>query len=187
MVSGMGRTRTAIVFAAASLIAPLFALHAPPASASPVPEQTAPQTAAPAGLRSQLPAAADAPAKQTGYTPLIPARLADTRRGGTTVDGQSQGTGAQAGGTALDVRVVGRGGLPMDGVAAVVVNVTVVSPVSAGYITAFPSGVTQPLASNLNYDTGDVVANQSIVRVEATGAISLFTSATTDLIAGPTR
>jgi hypothetical protein len=179
MMRRMRRTRTAVVFLFVSLMAPLFSFGAP-VSASPVPEQK--QSASQSGLRAQLPAAAEAPAKQTGYTPLVPARLADTRPGATTVDGVHEGGGAQISGTSLDVRVVGRGGVPSSGVAAVVVNITAVSPASSGYVTAFPAGLSQPLASNLNFDTGDIVANQSIVRVEASGAISLFTSATTDLI-----
>ncbi len=136
-------------------------------------------------LPAGVPAPAEVPVlkpKTTGYTPLVPARLADTRSGAPTVDAQLAGTGAQAGGTSLDVSVLGRGGVPATDVSAVVVNITAVSPDGTGYLTAYPAGIERPLASNLNFAAGDVVANQAIVRVGATGAISVFTSTTTNLL-----
>jgi Putative Ig domain/Regulator of chromosome condensation (RCC1) repeat len=117
-----------------------------------------------------------------GYTPLVPARLADTRSGAATVDGKLAGSGVQAPGTALEVSVLGRAGVPTSGVAAVVVNLTAVSPRDGGYLTAYPSDVERPNASNLNYTAGDVVANQAVVRIGASGSFSLFTWAATDLI-----
>lgn len=46
---------------------------------------------------------------------------------------------------------------------AYVMNVTVTGPESAGYVTAFPTQVGPPMASVLNFTTGQTVANHVIV------------------------
>ena len=44
-------------------------------------------------------------------------------------------------------------------VSAVVLNLTGVNPANPGYVTAFPSGQTQPTASSINLDyTGQIIA-----------------------------
>ena len=57
-----------------------------------------------------------------------PARLLDTRAGGSTIDGASAGIGAIGGDGQLDLTVVGRGGVPATGVGAVALNITVTGP-----------------------------------------------------------
>ncbi len=82
----------------------------------------------------------------------------------------------------LDTRLVGApatGGIPYSvaidkGATAVLVNVTVVSPTSTGYATVYEAGQFAPLASNLNFRPGQVVANLAIAKVNADGAISIF-------------
>ena len=49
--------------------------------------------------------------------------------------------------------MTGAAGVPLSGVGAVSLNVSVVDPVGSGYVTVFPCGE-QPTASNLNYVTG---------------------------------
>ena len=82
------------------------------------------------------------------FNPLVPSRLLDTRNG----------TGAPVGklgqGQTLNLQVSGRGGVPASGVSALVMNVTVTNPSSAGFLTAFPTGVALPIASNLNFRPG---------------------------------
>lgn len=76
------------------------------------------------------------------------------------------------GGTTLEFPV---GGPPGDQVSAVAVNITGTESMLGGFVTAFPSGVARPEASNLNVDTWDqTVANHAIVRASSRG-ISLFT------------
>jgi alpha-tubulin suppressor-like RCC1 family protein len=110
-----------------------------------------------------------------------PARLADTRIGGSTVDGVLAGTGRVAAGTVLEVPVAGRAGIPTDA-SSVVLNVTAVDPSGPGYLTAFPCGEAVPNASNLNYVAGDVVPNSVIARVGAGGRVCVFTFADTDVL-----
>ena len=108
----------------------------------------------------------------SGFTALEPARIADTR--GSSPVG--------AGGT-LDVSVVGVGGVPLSGVDAVVLNVTVTGPSAAGWATVFPAGVVRPLASNLNFGAGETVANLVVAKVGAGGRVSVFNAfGTADVI-----
>jgi hypothetical protein len=106
--------------------------------------------------------------------PLTPARILDTRGGG-----------ALGGGTALALKVTGRGGVPASGVSAVMVNVTAVSPMADGFVTAWPSGTNLPTASNLNFVRSRDVANLAIVPVGADGKLMLFNGSTApvDLLA----
>ncbi len=125
----------------------------------------------------------------TGYLPttssfvgLQPARLLDTRPGYATIDGQQAGVGIVAAGNSTKLVVAGRAGLPVTGVGSVVLNATVVNPQGPGYITVWPSDLSQPNASNLNYTQGGVVPNLVVTRVARDGTVMIFNSATTDLV-----
>jgi hypothetical protein len=70
--------------------------------------------------------------------------------------------------------------------AAAIINFVVVSPSAGGYITAYPYNPTRPLASTLNYITGDVKANLAIVKLEqsaATDELSIYTYSETHFVA----
>ena len=102
------------------------------------------------------------------YNPLTPARILDTR----------DATGAPAvpvgpGGT-VELQVTGVGGVPASGVSAVVMNVTVTAPSAGSFLTAFPTGETRPLASNLNFAAGETVPNLVVVKLGAGGKASLY-------------
>ncbi len=73
--------------------------------------------------------------------------------------------------------------VPSQGVSAVVLNVTVTDTTSAGYLTLWPQGSTQPYTSDLNWAKGDTIANQVIVPVGANGEVSAVESGTSaDLV-----
>ncbi|MEP6810448.1 MAG: hypothetical protein ABI992_09410, partial [Chthoniobacterales bacterium] len=110
---------------------------------------------------------------QTGgekFTSISPARLWDTRSGPGP-------TGRIEAGGSRNLTVTGVGGVPATGVTAVVLNVTAVSPSARTFITAWPAGEAQPLASNLNVPAGDVRPNLVIVKVGANGQVSFFNNA----------
>jgi hypothetical protein len=112
------------------------------------------------------------------YNPLPPSRVLDTR----------SGTGAPAaklaGGASLTLTVAGNGGVPASGVEAVVLNLTVTNPTVPGYLTAWPTGASQPVASNLNFATGQTIPNRAIVKVNSSGQVSIFNNAgTVDVVA----
>jgi N-acetylneuraminic acid mutarotase len=118
------------------------------------------------------------------FNSLQPARLLETRPGWTTSDGSFNGTGKLGLGGKLDLTVANRGGLPASGIGAVVLNVTVVNPTAAGYLTVWPADGAQPTASNLNFTPGQTTANLVIAKASADGKVSIFNSAgTTDVIA----
>ncbi len=122
----------------------------------------------------------------SGYTTLAPARLLDTRSGGVTIDGQYAGGGAVLHDQALDLPVLGRGGVPTSGVGAVVLNVAAVQPAGVGFVTVYPTGATRPLAANLNLNAGKTIPNLVIAKVGSGGKVSLYNysgaSAATDLV-----
>jgi WD40-like Beta Propeller Repeat len=104
--------------------------------------------------------------------PLPPTRLVDTR------------TGARpAAGATVPVDIRGRGGVPLTGVSAVVLNVTAVNGTAKGFVTAWPSGVDRPLASSLNLErAGQTIPNQVIVPVGSDGRVNLYTDQGTHLV-----
>jgi hypothetical protein len=106
----------------------------------------------------------------TGFSALdAPVRLLDTRSTGRVgaVDGS---------GVPVVLPVAGVRGVPSSGVAAVAMNVTVVDPVTddfGGFVTVYPCGG-RPDASNLNFVTGQVVANSVVAPVSADGSVCFF-------------
>ncbi|TMB65389.1 MAG: hypothetical protein E6J51_08275 [Chloroflexi bacterium] len=114
------------------------------------------------------------------YHPVVPDRVLDTRSG----NGAPQ---AQVGqGQTITVQMTGRGGsgIPAAGVSAVVLNVTVTNATAASYLTVWPEGVQQPVASNLNFLAGQNTPNRVIVKLGSTGKVSFYNAAgSVDVIA----
>lgn len=113
----------------------------------------------------------------SSLTSATPTRLWDTRAG--------PGPRGRLGpGAIRSVPVTGTAGVPAIGVTAVILNLTAVSPTASTYVTAWPTGEPQPLASNLNLPAGDTRANLVTVKVGTDGQVSFFSSAgTVDLVA----
>ncbi|MET0296647.1 MAG: glycoside hydrolase family 16 protein [Microbacterium sp.] len=117
---------------------------------------------------------ADAAGHYLGGTPtaagafmsLAPARILDTRVGIAAND-------AVAASGTLTLPVAGSGGVPSTGVSSVLMNVTVTEPSAAGFLTAYPSGTSQPTASNLNFRAGLTIPNLVAVKLGADGAVAL--------------
>lgn len=107
-----------------------------------------------------------------GYVALRPNRITDTRAAsGLANAGQTLGAGST-----LSVQVAGAGGVP-SGATAAILNVTVTNTSGSSYLTAYPAGATQPLASNLNWTAGRTIANRVIVPLGSGGRVSLFNAA----------
>ncbi|MDQ6783399.1 MAG: GDSL-type esterase/lipase family protein [Actinomycetota bacterium] len=122
-----------------------------------------------------------------GFHPLAPARVADTRClafpappfcAGEALPAANRSLAKIGPGGQDQVTVTGVGGVPASGVSAVVVNVTVVAPSVAGFVTVAPSGSipegSTPGSSSLNFTAGNVLANKAIVPVGADGTISVY-------------
>ncbi len=114
-----------------------------------------------------------------GFTPLAPARILDSRPGAGNTGGY---TSPWSTGTTRTVAVAGHGGVPTDA-EAVVLNVTVADTTGGSYLTLWPTGQTQPTASNLNWTPGEVIPNAVTVKLGDNGAVSVFNqSGHTDVI-----
>ncbi|WP_051139788.1 BspA family leucine-rich repeat surface protein [Aestuariimicrobium kwangyangense] len=100
------------------------------------------------------------------FVSLAPTRVLDTR----TNNGASGPVPARG---TIHVQLAGRGGIPADGVGAVVVNLTVTNSSRPGHITAYQDGTPQPSSSNLNFPAGDTRANLAVVTLGADGKIAL--------------
>jgi hypothetical protein len=123
-------------------------------------------------LRSNsVPTALAIPIAAGMFVPLAPARIADTRIG-------LAAGGPIGSGQILTVAVLGAGGIPSDGVAAVMANVTVTEPTAPGNVSVYPAGIPHPLVSNVNFDAGQTVPNLVIVPVGTDGSIALSNNST---------
>lgn len=112
------------------------------------------------------PAALGQPGVDLVYTPVTPCRIADTRVVGGPIAASS--TRSFAAYTTTDFSAQGGGmgdcDLP-ENASAITVKLTAVRPPVDGFLTAFPFGETQPLASSLNYTQGLISSDESHVRL----------------------
>jgi hypothetical protein len=122
-----------------------------------------------------------APAAGGLLRPVGPVRLLDTRPGNeqTGYVGDKPGAGAT-----VSLVVAGRGGIPQDGVGAVVMNLTATQATAPGFVTVWPSGSQRPNASNLNLERDDqTLANLVVAPVGPDGRVAIFTQSGTHMIA----
>ena len=83
----------------------------------------------------------------------------------------------------IAVQVAGQGGVPATGVQGVILNVTVTDTTRPSFLTVWPDGTNRPLASDLNWVTGQTVPNLVIVKLGATGKIDVYNLAgSTDVV-----
>ena len=108
------------------------------------------------------------------FVPLTPCRLVDTRGGGAIPGGTFK--------TYNLPQLAQQNGCPnLASATAYSLNVTVVPPQQLRYLTIWPAGEVQPVASTLNSD-GRTKANAAIVLGGATQAVSVYAKDTTDLL-----
>lgn len=112
----------------------------------------------------------------SGFTPLAPSRVMDTRN--FPQSGRSWGFGStyQGHGEKLLKLPVGlSGGLPQ-GTTAVVLNLTVVSPAHDGFLAVAPDDSVAPASSSLNFTARQTVANLVTAPVGPDGSVYLWTN-----------
>jgi len=124
------------------------------------------------------------------FVPITPCRIVDTRVAGGQIaantvrhfDVTAVSDYAFQGGDASNCNGAGAAG----SFAAAAINFTVVTPATAGYITAFPFLGTQPVASTVNYAAGAIVGNYSVVKLDqgaSANELSVYSFAQTHLVA----
>jgi hypothetical protein len=128
---------------------------------------TATQIAMPAGL---------------DFTSYGPTRILDTRNG-TGVTKAKVAPGGY-----VKVKVAGTGSIPADA-QAVALNLTATNTGASGYAAAVADGSGTPSTSNLNFGSGQTVANSTVVQLSSTGYIDIYNgskASSIDLIADVT-
>lgn len=108
------------------------------------------------------------------YSPVTPARIADTRSG---VGPSPRLTAGQT----MVLYVNGNAGVPANAV-AVAMNVTADNPTVDGVITVYPCDRPRPETSSLNPARGTARANLVVSAVSASGTVCLYTMYPTELI-----
>jgi len=121
------------------------------------------------------------------YTPLAPCRIADTRNvGGPISGGFSRGFkgysatnfSAQGGTSSSNC------GIPPNP-SALMINIAAPASTHGGYLTVWPYATTMPLASNLDYKTGDLANNEIAAKMtigNATDDFSVYAFGTTNVV-----
>ncbi|HLJ51601.1 MAG TPA: hypothetical protein VKU01_36595 [Bryobacteraceae bacterium] len=118
------------------------------------------------------------PAARSLYT-VSPCRVVDTRGGFSAPFGPP--SLPLGGSRSFPIPTGACAGIPAS-VQAYSLNVTVVPNGPLSYLTAWPTGLPQPVVSTVNSPAGKVVANAAIVRAGTNGAITVFVTNPTDLI-----
>jgi PKD repeat protein len=117
----------------------------------------------------------------SGFTPLTPARILDTR---TTTGGHDS---PLAGSGTLTLTIAGAdgGNLPSTGITAVALNLTATGEASGGDLSVYADGSTKPSSSVLNFPEGVNIADYTVVPVGSDGKIDVYNSSSgsIDLIA----
>ncbi|MFB7381135.1 right-handed parallel beta-helix repeat-containing protein [Kitasatospora purpeofusca] len=92
------------------------------------------------------------------FTPIGPARVMDTREDKRT-ECCLRPAGTVGAFDALDVEIY------VPNIAAATLNVTVTEPGTDGHLIVYPGNELMPAVSNLNFQAGETVANQVVVKV----------------------
>lgn len=100
----------------------------------------------------------------TGFFPLTPCRLVDTR--------STEGPALQ-GGVSRAFQAGGRCGIPA-GAVSMAVNITSVAAEADGFLSLAPSGAPEPATSSINYRTGKTRSNNAIVNIGSDGMFGVF-------------
>lgn len=128
------------------------------------------------------------------FTPVTPCRILDTRGVGPRTGLMTAGSTRLFYGISSSNNFPGQGGtspncnvLFSSDVAALVLNFTVVTPSTSGYITAYPSDATLPLAATVNFSAGAIVGNNATLKLNQTtstdGAFNIYTTSNTHVVA----
>ncbi|MEI7506762.1 MAG: SpoIID/LytB domain-containing protein [Actinomycetes bacterium] len=112
----------------------------------------------------------------SGFNSLAPTRVFDTRSGSGGVPIAKVGA-LDGSGMALKVQVAGTNGVPASGAAAVMMNVTVDATTASaygGYVTAYPCDAAPPNSSNINFVSGQTIANSVVAPLSVNGEVCFY-------------
>jgi hypothetical protein len=116
-------------------------------------------------------------ASALAFYPVTPCRIADTR----DAKGPLGGPSLTSGGTRTFPILSSSCGIP-GAAQAYSLNFAAVPQGPLGYLTAWPTGQSQPAVASMNAPTGTVVANAVIVPSGTKGSVDVFSTNSTDLV-----
>ncbi|MFF5975779.1 N-acetylmuramoyl-L-alanine amidase [Streptomyces sp. NPDC012769] len=132
------------------------------------------------GSTTVSPAVSVTAAGNKTFYPVAPKRLMNTLAG-VGVPKAKVGPGQE-----VVLQVAGVQGIPVTGVGAVALNVTVTNPTTTGYVSVYPNGMPRPATSNLNFKAGVSIPNLVVVPV-VDGKVRFYNHAgSVDLLADVT-
>ncbi len=105
------------------------------------------------------------PSGPTSFYTVNPCRLVDTRHPG-------QGAPSLGAGQNRTFTLAGACGVPSDA-RAVVANIAVTSPSSAGHLRFYPAGAPLPTISTISYSAGQTRANNAVLLLGGAGAVAV--------------
>lgn len=109
-------------------------------------------------------------------TAITPERFMDSRTGHGTAQRKFAPYETRS------IQIAGRGGVPASAT-AVIANVTATNTTSIGYLTAWSTGSSQPVASNVNFMPGQTIPNLVMLKLGTGGQLSIFNElGTTDVL-----
>jgi hypothetical protein len=116
---------------------------------------------------------AQATSTASGFAPLPPARLVDTRvaLGTSRLDAQ----------LGRRIQIAGQGMIPTDA-RAVLANITVTGPTGPGFLTMWNCSAERPVVSTLNFSLGETVANASTIPLDGAGGLCAFSTVSADVV-----
>jgi FtsP/CotA-like multicopper oxidase with cupredoxin domain len=133
--------------------------------------EVVPPTVTPTPTRTPTPTATPTPVPPGSgarFHTVTPCRVVDTRGAPGPLGGP-----ALAAGAARSFPISGTCGIPPTA-KAIAGNLAVVLPSSSGYLTLYPTGMSLPLASTINFRSGIVRANNAVLPLGASGQITVF-------------
>jgi hypothetical protein len=119
------------------------------------------------------------------FVPVTPCRVVDTRKNDSFSGGTLQGNTSNSWALPKSPYLSSCGVTLPTSVAAYSLNITAVPRVRLSYLTAWPTGLTQPNISTLNSYDGRIKANAAILPAGVAGtneAVSVFVTDTSDVI-----
>lgn len=107
-------------------------------------------------------------AQPSSFYTVAPCRLLDTRDPGGSFGGPSLSFNASRSFT-----FAGRCGIATDAV-AISANLTITSPSTAGFVTAYPASTMRPITSQLNYRAGQTRTNNAVLALGPGGGVEIY-------------
>jgi hypothetical protein len=128
--------------------------------------------------RSLHPSVNAVPSAASHFITTVPCRVVDTRNANGTFGGPKLTGGVPR---SFPLPAGPCPGIPANA-SAYSLNITIFAPEAPGFLSAYPTGSSQPTVSTLNYSTGQTIPNAAIVPGGTSGSIDIFSVANTHVI-----